>query len=232
MVLALIVDRSDLHRPNSQVRVMAETMGVLQVDPDADRAIAQGVVHPRSSPPPALVVVVMMMPAGRLTSAITVHDAQRDRRRQRDDERHREIMDDDRHLLVTLVVRQYHRAILPRVITGERDPLHTVLLREVSAKYCRGVTAPFNIHQQYCPVRRGLVTLIGVGTRCLRRTWRCVVVADVDMSAVVRVARAALSAGRPAAVGEPYEVLATRRHAHHRLTDKVRRQRRYGRVNV
>lgn len=177
---------------------------VVQINPRADAAVAVVLVEPR----PAGSLVVRR----RVAPAVAVHHAQRHRSGQRYHERHREVVDDDGHLLVADVVRQHDGPVLSRVVTRELDTLHPVRVREVGAKHARRIPATLNVNQQHgvvCPVRK----LTGI------------VVADVDVRAVVEVAGAALPAGAPAAVRETDEFFAARRHARHGFGHEIGSQR-------
>lgn len=184
--------------------------GVVQVYPGVDGTVAE-VLQPGPPGPP-------VGPRG-VAAAVAVHDAECHRGRQRDHEGHREIVYYYGHLFVPDVVRQHDRSVLARVVAWELHPLGPVLLGEVSTQHRRRVPASLYVHQQHrvvCPIRG----LPGV------------VVADVDVGAVVEVAGAALPAGAPAAVREPDQLLPARGHAGDRLRDEVRRQRRDRGVHV
>lgn len=177
---------------------------VMQIHSRTDAPIAVVLVKPRSAGP--LVVGRRMAPA------IAVHHAKGHRCGQRDHEGHRKVVDDYRHLLVANVVRQHDGPVLPRMITGEFDTLHPVRVRKIGTKHVRRIPATLNVNQQHCVIS-SVRKLAGI------------VVADVDVRAVVEVAGATLPTRTPAAVRETDEFFTPRRHTRHRFCHKIGSQR-------
>lgn len=173
---------------------------VVQIYPCADAAIAVVLVEPWSSS--SLVVGRRMAPA------IAVHHAKSDRGGQRYHEGHREVVDDNGHLLVTDVVCQHDGSVLPRMITRKFDPFNPVRVREIRAKHVRRIPATLNVNQQHSVIS-SIRKLTGI------------VVADVNVRAVVEVAGATFSARTPAAIRETDEFFTSRRHTRHRFCHKI-----------
>lgn len=84
-------------------------------------------------------------------------------------------------------MRQHNRAVFLGMVTWELRSFHTVHISEIGAQNCGWISAAFDIYQQ-----NGVICLIGVRTR--------IVVADVDVGAMVGIAGAAFPARTPSAI--------------------------------
>lgn len=142
-----------------------------------------------------------------MTPAVAMHNTKSHGGGQSDHKWHCKIVYNNGDLFISFVVCKHDRAIFARVVAGEDGPLVAVGLREVDTEDRRGIPAALDVDEEDRVV--GLV----MGVR--------VVVADVDMGAVICVTGAALAAGAPGAVGQAGELLAPGGHAGHRLGDEV-----------
>lgn len=115
------------------------TRVVPKVDPDAYRAIAQ-ILDPRPSRS-------FLMWCG-MTSAVTMHNTQRHRRRQRYNKRYGEVMYDDGHLFVSFVMGEDHRAVFAWVIARKLGTLNAVCIGEIGTQYVWWVATSLYVYQE------------------------------------------------------------------------------------
>lgn len=128
-------------------------------------------------------------------------------------------MYDYSNLFVPNVVRQHHRSVLLRMITRELDALNPILLCEIRTQHRRWITATFYINQQHrivCPIWK----LTGI------------VVAHVNMGAMIEIAGATLPTRTPTAIRESYKLFPPRCHTSNRLGNEIRRQRRNRGIHI